>query len=99
MRNANSGQYARYGSVSPLPRYVTLRGSANMENGAVPARALTPHPKLTIKVYTVTREGVVTAPRATVSVPHDMDRRPTELMSGSMPPCQCPVHRMPGAAR
>lgn len=70
-----------------------------MQNGAVPARALTPHPKMTIKVYTVTREGIVTSPRATVCVPHDMDRRPTELMSSSMPPCECPVHQMPGAAR
>ncbi|MEU9924706.1 hypothetical protein AB0H51_26025 [Streptomyces griseoluteus] len=70
-----------------------------MENGAVQARALSPHPKMTIKVYTVTREGIVTSPRATVSVPHHVDRRATGLMSSSMPPCECPVHRMPGAAR
>lgn len=40
-----------------------------MTNGTAPARKRTRGPAMTIRVYTVTREGVVTAPRATVSVP------------------------------
>ncbi|MFF7966797.1 hypothetical protein ACFZC3_15700 [Streptomyces sp. NPDC007903] len=54
---------------------------------------------MTIKVYTVTREGIVTAPRATVAVPHDKDPRPPELSIAQMPPCACWMHRKAGAAR
>lgn len=54
---------------------------------------------MTIKVYTVTREGMVTAPRPTMVVPHDPEPRPPELSIALMPPCACPLHRKAGASR
>ncbi|MFJ6841316.1 hypothetical protein ACIQRE_01450 [Streptomyces griseoluteus] len=53
---------------------------------------------MTIRVYTVTSEGTVTAPRATVTVPHD-EGRPLGLSIALMPPCACPLHRKAGADR
>ncbi|RZB19592.1 hypothetical protein StrepF001_12745 [Streptomyces sp. F001] len=45
--------------------------------------------KMTIEVYTVSRDGVVSPPRATVSVPHDQTPELTPL-STAYPPCRCP---------
>jgi hypothetical protein len=54
--------------------------------------------KLILRVYTVTREGVVTPPRATVTVPYGF-KPPRELSTTRLPPCACPRHRTAGPAR
>lgn len=55
---------------------------------------------MTIRVYRVDRQGIVTeAPPATVVVPRPTKMLPLGLVSSSMPPCECPMHRMPGGAR
>lgn len=41
-----------------------------MTNATGLAEQRPPGAKMTIRVYTVTREGIVTAPRATVTVPY-----------------------------
>ena len=48
--------------------------------------------KMTLSVYTVSRTGVVTRPRATVAVPHDYRPMP-EPIGTLLPPCACPIHR------
>ncbi|MFF3884004.1 hypothetical protein [Streptomyces sp. NPDC001914] len=53
--------------------------------------------KMTVRVYTVSRTGVVTRPRATVVVPNDY-RPPLEPIGTQLPPCACPIHRA-GAGR
>ncbi|WP_316762711.1 hypothetical protein [Streptomyces herbicida] len=53
---------------------------------------------MTIKVYTVTPEGIVTAPRASVSVPHDYVP-PLQGLGTQLPPCACPGHTKVGAVR
>lgn len=53
--------------------------------------------KMTLSVYTVSRTGVVTRPRATVVVPRDY-RPPLEPIGTMLPPCACPIHRA-GAGR
>ncbi|WP_018545413.1 hypothetical protein [Streptomyces sp. LaPpAH-108] len=47
---------------------------------------------MTIRVYTVTREGLVTARRPIVTVPYDHTAAPSP-MSTALPPCACPIHR------
>ncbi|MCF3130729.1 hypothetical protein [Streptomyces olivochromogenes] len=69
-----------------------------MTNGIAPAPERPPGAKLTIRVYTVTREGVVSAPRASVSVPHDYVPH-REGIGTHLPPCACPQHREVGARR
>ncbi|KUN16349.1 hypothetical protein AQJ23_45225 [Streptomyces antibioticus] len=54
--------------------------------------------KMTIRVYTVTREGVVSPPRAEVSVPHGYEPQ-LEPLNTQLPPCQCPRHRRNGVTR
>ncbi|MEU9334010.1 DUF6415 family natural product biosynthesis protein [Streptomyces sp. NPDC048290] len=54
----------------------------------------TPHPpaaKMTIEVYTVTRDGAVTSPRTTVVVPHTYEP-PPDQRGPQLPPCACPLH-------
>ncbi|MEU6371241.1 hypothetical protein ABZ876_37575 [Streptomyces sp. NPDC046931] len=58
-----------------------------------PARAT-----MVLRVYTVTREGIVAPPRATVTVPHGF-KPARELLNTQLPPCACPLHRTAGAAR
>ncbi|MCS0602670.1 hypothetical protein NX794_15835 [Streptomyces sp. LP11] len=53
---------------------------------------------MTIKVYTVTREGVVTAPRAIVTVSRSYPPQP-EQTTTALPPCACPLYRQTEAAR
>ncbi|MFF4547236.1 hypothetical protein ACFY1J_23920 [Streptomyces sp. NPDC001406] len=53
---------------------------------------------MTIKVYTVTRDGIVTAPHASMSVPHDYVP-PPEGLGTQLPPCACPQHTKAGATR
>ncbi|MCS0602193.1 hypothetical protein NX794_13395 [Streptomyces sp. LP11] len=53
---------------------------------------------MTIKVYTVTQEGVVTAPRTTVTVTRSYTDQPAP-MSTVLPPCACPQHRKGEEAR
>jgi len=56
-----------------------------------------PRAKMTIRVYTVNRAGIVSAPpRATVVVPHSQGPLPFGL---EPLPCKCPLHRETGAAR
>lgn len=50
--------------------------------------------KMTIRIYTVTREGIVT--RATVAVPHDFEPA-REALNPNWGPCACPRHS--GGAR
>ena len=45
-----------------------------------------PGAKMTIEVFTVSREGIVTSPRATVSVQYGEEPQAT----GLNPPCACP---------
>jgi hypothetical protein len=47
---------------------------------------------MTIEVYTVSRSGVVTAPRAVVNVPRRYEPGP-ELRTTQWPACTCPFHR------
>ncbi|MEU4152529.1 hypothetical protein [Streptomyces sp. NPDC026659] len=47
---------------------------------------------MTIRVYTVTHDGVVTARRPTVVVTYDRKAVPSP-MSTALPPCACPIHR------
>ncbi|MFD8915006.1 hypothetical protein [Streptomyces sp. NPDC059575] len=47
---------------------------------------------MTIRVYTVTRDGAVTARRPIVTVTYDREVVPTP-MSTALPPCACPIHR------
>lgn len=54
--------------------------------------------KMTIKVYTVTPEGIVPEPRACVSVPHDYVPAP-EGLGTQLPPCDCPRHSKAGTTR
>ncbi|MEU1595097.1 hypothetical protein ABZ468_20005 [Streptomyces sp. NPDC005708] len=54
--------------------------------------------KMVLRVYTVTREGIITAPRATVTVPYGFEP-PRELSSTRLPPCACPIHRMASPER
>ncbi|MGW1808159.1 hypothetical protein [Streptomyces sp. NPDC002078] len=51
--------------------------------------------KMTIRVYTVTREGIVTPPRAMVAVPHDFEPA-MEHLNTDLGPCRCPLHRTGG---
>lgn len=52
-------------------------------------------PAMTIRVYTVNREGIVTRPRAAVIVPQGYEPEPHEL-STAFPPCACHIHRQAG---
>lgn len=54
--------------------------------------------KMTIRVYTVSREGVVSPPRAEVIVPYGSEPQ-RELLNTQLPPCRCPRHRQGGGAR
>jgi hypothetical protein len=54
--------------------------------------------KMVLRVYTVTREGLVTPPRATVTVPYGF-KPARELPTTQLPPCACPTHRTAGPAR
>ncbi|UXY33036.1 hypothetical protein [Streptomyces sp. HUAS TT20] len=69
-----------------------------MQNATAPDPGRPPGPKMTIRVYTVTHEGVVTEPRAPVSVPHDYVP-PPEGLGTQLPPCDCPQHAKAGTAR
>ncbi|MEV0633797.1 DUF6415 family natural product biosynthesis protein [Streptomyces sp. NPDC050619] len=44
---------------------------------------------MTIEVYTISRTGAVSAPRATVSVPYEYEPAP-ESVKTQLPPCACP---------
>lgn len=63
-----------------------------------PHRARARDAAMTIKVYTVTQEGVVTAPRTTVTVTRSYTDQPAP-MSTVLPPCACPQHRKGEEAR
>ncbi|MEU5607970.1 hypothetical protein AB0H03_04300 [Streptomyces sparsogenes] len=49
-------------------------------------------PRMTMRVYTVARDGMVTARRAMVAVLVGENTNPYEL-GQAWPPCQCPRHR------
>jgi hypothetical protein len=69
-----------------------------MKSGTAQPLGCPPGAKMTIRVYTVTREGIVTEPRVRVSVPHDYVP-PPEGLGTQLPPCDCPQHTKAGAAR
>lgn len=52
--------------------------------------------KMWVRIYTVTTEGIVIPPRATVSVPHGYEPA-LESLGTDLGPCRCPVHRRAGA--
>ncbi|MFF5586416.1 hypothetical protein [Streptomyces hygroscopicus] len=49
-------------------------------------------PRMTMRVYTMARDGIVTARRAVVGVLVGEDVNPYAL-GQAWPPCQCPRHR------
>ncbi|MBZ9642325.1 hypothetical protein [Streptomyces sp. PSKA30] len=70
-----------------------------MPNVTAPSPGRAQGVKMTIEVYTVSRDGVVVSPpRATVSVPHGYEPA-LEPLNTQLEPCACPVHRRAGAAR
>ncbi|MFE5125338.1 hypothetical protein [Streptomyces sp. NPDC056669] len=54
-------------------------------------------PRMTMRVYTMARDGMVTARRALVAVLVGEDVNPYAL-GQAWPPCQCPRHREENAA-
>ncbi len=69
-----------------------------MTNGIAPAPERPPGAKMTIRVYTVTRDGIVTTPSAPMSVSHEYVP-PPESMNTQLAPCACPQHRRTGEVR
>lgn len=67
-----------------------------MTNATAPVQQRPPGAKMTIEVYTISRTGVVSAPRATVSVPYGYEPA-LESFNTQLPPCACPLHRQAGA--
>ncbi|MEU5092067.1 hypothetical protein [Streptomyces sp. NPDC021356] len=57
-----------------------------MKNATVPGLQRPAGAKMTIRVYTVTSDGVKTAPRATVTMPHSHKPVPTSMSSALPPP-------------
>lgn len=72
--------------------------SVNMTNATARPLVRPAGAKLVLRVYTVTREGIVTPPRATVTVPYGFEPA-RELLNTQLPPCACPLHRTAGPAR
>ncbi|MEW5353031.1 hypothetical protein E0E62_11255 [Streptomyces sp. 16-176A] len=70
-----------------------------MTNGTAPTASPPPGAKMTIRVYTVTREGTVRPPRAVVTVPHAREAAPPVPLDRDFPPCACPRCRQAGEAR
>ncbi|MFJ4688788.1 hypothetical protein [Streptomyces sp. NPDC088789] len=68
-----------------------------MTNRIVPPPPRPPGVKMTIDVYTVTRDGRVTPPRATVVVPHDYEPAGNLWGLDQLEPCACPMHRPTGS--
>lgn len=64
-----------------------LREQVDMANATTPRSAGV---KMTLRVYVVNREGLITEDRGAVDVLHG--REPLPLMSVD-PPCACPRHR------
>ncbi|WP_368661714.1 hypothetical protein [Streptomyces sp. NA02950] len=50
-------------------------------------------PRMTMRVYTVARDGMVTARRAVVAVLVGKDSTDPYGLGQAWPPCQCPRHR------
>ncbi|MET8827344.1 hypothetical protein ABZX40_15320 [Streptomyces sp. NPDC004610] len=63
-------------------------------NGTTPIKERPPGVKMTLEVFTVNRDGVVTSSRATVLVPEDYVPPPYDR-GPWLEPCACPVHRAP----
>lgn len=61
-----------------------------------PERA--PGSKLTIRVYTVSRAGVVSPPSVSITLPHGYQPQP-ERIGTELSPCACPIHRAGDVAR
>lgn len=61
------------------------------------ARSGGERPRMTMRVYTMARDGMVTARRALVAVLVGEDVNPYAL-GQAWPPCQCPRHREENAA-
>jgi hypothetical protein len=77
----------------------TLRRSVDNVQPTTPEPDRPSRAKMTIRVYTVNRAGVVSKPRATVTVPYDDTSAPPLMGLGPLPPCACPRCRKPGAVR
>nr|WP_247204834.1 hypothetical protein [Streptomyces sp. AgN23] len=56
-------------------------------------------PRMTIRVYTMARDGIVTARRAVVAVLVGKDSTDAYALGQAWPPCQCPRHRDENDAR
>ena len=69
-----------------------------MTNGTARPLKRPTRAKMVLRVYTVTRGGIVTPPHATVTVPYGFEPA-RELLNTQLPPCACPLHRTAGAAR
>ncbi|MGI5197106.1 hypothetical protein ACQEVY_26340 [Streptomyces sp. CA-288835] len=69
-----------------------------MTHATTPTRARE-RAKMTMRIYTVDRAGVVSEPRAVVAVPYGPEPLPPLGDNGhEFPACACPLHRK-GAVR
>ncbi|MEE4585259.1 MULTISPECIES: hypothetical protein [Streptomyces violaceusniger group] len=50
-------------------------------------------PRMTMRVYTMARDGIVTARRAVVAVLVGKESTDAYALGQAWPPCQCPRHR------
>ncbi|WP_409472823.1 hypothetical protein [Streptomyces sp. HC307] len=69
-----------------------------MTNGTAPPVKRPQGAKLTIEVYTISKDGVVSSPRTTVVVPHEYEPA-LEPLHTQLAHCACPIHRAAGVAR
>lgn len=63
-----------------------------MTNATAPRKSSV---KMTLRVYSVDRNGTMTEDRGTVNVSRRCERQPLPLLT-SLPPCACPIHRAAG---
>lgn len=74
------------------------RGSVNVMNGTATHPECAPGSKLTIRVYTVSRAGIVSPPTVSIALPHGYQPQ-QERIGTELSPCACPTHRVTGGAR
>ncbi|MEU6578166.1 hypothetical protein [Streptomyces sp. NPDC046805] len=84
-------------SATGVPANTTQEGT-KVTNRSDPPSQRPPDAKMWMRVYTVTRDGTVTPPRATVTVPYGFEPA-LEFLGTRLPPCACPIHRTAGTER
>ncbi|MEV1063513.1 hypothetical protein [Streptomyces sp. NPDC050263] len=68
-----------------------------MTNGTAPPPEGPQDPGMTIRVYTVARDGRITSDRGTRTLTYEGPPVLAELGTTGYPPCQCSRHRVAGA--